>query len=233
LKRRLDVSDDELQAAFWLHHPRSRFIKSLPLGATVFDIGAGEGGLPGWAKWLNPPRPDLAFYGLDHKSAPDNSEYAGWEVVDLDERLPKLEGINPDAFYAAHLIEHLRDPWSLLRWMACRSQSSIVRVYLEWPNPERSDLPRTHEIREAGVDVMISHWLDDHTHKIAPRLAEITDALAGNGFEVVEGGSIDLGLLAEELYVRSDDLGARTIAFWCMTRWSNFVVACKGIARDT
>src|SRR5438477_13076384 len=58
-ERRLALSDDDLLEVFWQAHPRLRFSKSLPWGANVLDIGAGNAGLAQWKAWLKPARAGL------------------------------------------------------------------------------------------------------------------------------------------------------------------------------
>jgi hypothetical protein len=48
------------------------------------------------------------------------------------------------------------------------------------------------------------------------------------GFALIEGGEIDLGLLAQELAVRGkrlNELDWRQMGLWCATGWCNYVVA--------
>jgi hypothetical protein len=54
LEPRMYLSDLDLVEMFWRAHPRFNFFKSLPWGANLLDIGAGNGGLVYWKDWLKP-----------------------------------------------------------------------------------------------------------------------------------------------------------------------------------
>jgi hypothetical protein len=47
-QRRLNAPDQDLVELFWRVHPRFQFLKSLPWGWNLLDIGAGNGGLAHW-----------------------------------------------------------------------------------------------------------------------------------------------------------------------------------------
>ena len=87
-KRRMSVSDDDLLEMVWQVHPRFRFFKSLPWGVNLVDLGAGEGGLVHWKRWLKPQRPDLNLYGVDLSAGAHKDLYAGWETINLDKERP-------------------------------------------------------------------------------------------------------------------------------------------------
>jgi SAM-dependent methyltransferase len=227
LASRLDMCGDELLLQFWRHHPRFTFFKSLPERANVADIGASEGGLVFWKSWGSPDRSDINLYGADIKRGAHADLYAGWEAVDLDDRSPSFAGVELDACYSTHLIEHLQDPQRLVRWMA-RRVTPGGRIYIEWPNPLTTELPTSRDLLALGIDVGPSNFFDDLTHRAAPELAEVAGALTSLGLDVAEGGVIDLGPLGEELFIRAADRAERTMGYWSMTGWSIYVVAVKG-----
>jgi len=106
-KRRMSVSDDDLLEMVWQVHPRFRFFKSLPWGVNLVDLGAGEGGLVHWKKWLKPQRPDLNLYGVDLSAGAHKDLYAGWETINLDKERPDFAGVKLNGVVAGHLIEYL------------------------------------------------------------------------------------------------------------------------------
>src|SRR5438105_9059538 len=89
IEPRLEISDNDLVELFWQAHPRFQFFKSLPSGANLLDIGAGDGGLVHWKGWLKPQRTDLNLYGVDRNDPEYRGLYASWETLDLDNQLPK------------------------------------------------------------------------------------------------------------------------------------------------
>ena len=226
IERRLDVSDDDLMALFWQAHPRFQFFKSLPLGSTLLDIGAGNGGLAHWKHWEKLPRPDLNLYGVDLKTGEYRDLYAGWECINLDEALPQFSGVRLNAFYATHLIEHLASPKRLVEWIGSRAEVG-ARVYLEWPDPRSMDLPTRDQLREFDIEVVLSNFTDDGTHIKSPDLATLCGWLAQSGLAVISRGTIDTAILGEELFARATDPDTRTMGYWSMTGFSLYAVAVK------
>ena len=226
IEPRLGVSGDELVALFWQAHPRFQFFKTLPWDARVLDIGAGSGGLAHWKNWSRPPRPDLELYGVDLEIGEYSNLYRGWEAIDLDATLPAFAGIELSAFYTSHLIEHLAEPVRLLRWIGERAPPR-AKIYLEWPNPNSMQLPKRSELSERGIDVVISNFTDDLTHRETPDLSTCCRWLGEAGFVVLSSGTIDIGMVGEELFIRAKDPGERTMGYWSITGFSHYITAVK------
>lgn len=226
VKPRLDVTDGELLELFWQAHPRFQFFSSLAWGANLIDIGAGGGGLAHWKKWIKPARSDLNLYGVDRTTGEHRALYAGWEAIDLDDEMPSFPGIELNAFYTTHLIEHLAAPQSLIKWLSDRAPPG-ARIYVEWPSPSTIALPRRDELIRHGVDVVISNFADDLTHRETLDLPLVLRWLAEAGLEVVSSGAIDLGILGEELFARASDRDTRSMGYWSMMQFSLFAVAVK------
>ena len=226
IEPRLGVSGDELVALFWQAHPRFQFFKTLPWDARVLDIGAGSGGLAHWKNWGRPPRPDLELYGVDLEIGEYSNLYRGWEAIDLDATLPAFAGIELSAFYTSHLIEHLAEPVRLLRWIGERAPPR-AKIYLEWPNPNSMQLPKRSELSERGIDVVISNFTDDLTHRETPDLSTCCRWLGEAGFVVLSSGTIDIGMVGEELFIRGRDSGERTMGYWSITGFSHYITAVK------
>jgi SAM-dependent methyltransferase len=221
-----DLADDQLLELFWLFHPRYRFIKSLPWGVSLIDIGAGDGALAYWREWGKPDRSDLRLYGGDLTEGAHRRLYDGWECLDLDERSPSFPNVELNAFIASHVIEHLREPERLIRWIADRGQIGS-RIYLEWPSRATLDLPTKDQLRECGIDVAASNFKDDETHKECPDLQGISAYLQSCGLAVTAQGEIDLGVIGEEMFARANEPNLRTMGYWSITRWCVFVEARK------
>ena len=225
-ERRLALSDGELLEVFWQAHPRLRFFKSLPWGCNVLDIGAGNGGLAHWRGWLKPDRADLSLYGVDRNAGEYRELYAGWETVDLDRKMPEFPGVAFDGTLVSHLIEYLAAPESLIAWLGERAAPG-ARVYFEWTGPGARELPTREQLKQHGIEVLTSNFMDDREHEQAPELARMGEWLADSGFEVVASGAVDLGLLGEELFARGADRDARSMGYWSLTRSSLYMLAIK------
>ena len=223
---RLEVRDEDLVERFWRVHPRFQFLKSLPWGWNVLDIGAGHGGLTHWRSWLKPDRADLNLYGVDRNPGEFRELYAGWETLDLDREMPNFAGVDFNGVIASHLIEYLDAPERLIAWLAERVKPG-ARVYLEWTGPSSLDLPGRDQLSQHGIEVLTSNFTDDRERKEAPALASVEAGLGEAGFDVIASGAIDLGILGEELFARAADRNTRSMGYWSLTRSSLYTVAIK------
>lgn len=225
---RIPGSDSDIEAAFWAAYPRFRFVKCLPWGAKLLDIGAGGGGLAWWRTWLPPSRDDIRMFGVDLQRGEHAALYEAWEVADLDAGLPKFGGMKFDAFLASHLIEHVADVSRLVDDVA-QAAAPGARLYFEWPNPMTVHLPSARQLeQELGFKMQTFNFYDDGTHRHTPERKEVEAMLAEHGFRVVESGETRLGALAEEMIARGrlrDDLTFRQMGIWSAVGWSNVVIA--------
>lgn len=227
LRRCLTCSDDELLTAYWSFHPRFRFLKTVPANAAMLDVGAGTGGLAHWKSWGEPKRVDINLHGVDLRPGPEAHLYRAWESVNLDETLPSFADTVFDAFLLSHVIEHLRDPATLLRWIASRIQPG-GRAYIEWPGANAARQPGREAFLRHGIDIVITNFFDDSTHlRMLPR-EEVIAHLTAAGFTIVESGTIDHGLVGEELLacgLAGGDSFARLAGYWSLSLWADWIVA--------
>jgi GT2 family glycosyltransferase len=223
---RLEVRDEDLVERFWRVHPRFQFLKSLPWGWNVLDIGAGNGGLTHWRGWLKPDRTDLNLYGVDRNEGEFRELYAGWETINLDREMPSFAGVDFNAIIASHLIEYLGAPERLIAWLGTRMGDG-ARLYFEWIGPSTLDLPTREQLTKHGIEVLTSNFIDDWEHKQAPDLARVEKWLGDAGFEVMVSGGVDLGILGEEMFARAADRDTRSMGYWSLTRSSLYTVAIK------
>jgi 2-polyprenyl-3-methyl-5-hydroxy-6-metoxy-1,4-benzoquinol methylase len=228
-KSTLKLSDLDVARNYWSMHPRVRFFKTLAANAALLDIGANTGGLIVHKDWPDPPRPDISLYGADMmaQEAPDALKYAGWARINLDNEMPSYPGVRFDGILMSHLIEHLKKPEELLRWIA-QNASPVARLYIEWPSPHTARLPSRDALRNEGIDVVLSNFNDDPTHKDPLTKAQIEAWLAGAGFRTITSGEIDAGIFGDELVARG--IGANnsnfiTMGYWSISRWASFIVA--------
>jgi len=197
----LPLGDLDLELLFWTMHPRFQFFKSLPLNAKMLDIGANNGGMHHWREWGHPARNDIVLYGIDLIQGELAGKYAGWEVANLDEKMPKFEGVKFNAFYAAHLIEHVRNLDPLLAYMRAASAPG-AQLFFEWPAPRSKEFPTANVLRERGFDIQTFNFFDDGTHLETYELDDVYARLERYGFAVTGIGEIDLGLIAREHLAR-------------------------------
>jgi hypothetical protein len=74
------MSESDAEGAFHTFGPRSRFLKTLPLQATVLDVGAGDGSSLVFKSWPAPARPDLRMFAWAGDKGEHFEEFEDWEV---------------------------------------------------------------------------------------------------------------------------------------------------------
>mgnify|MGYP003444570000 FL=1 len=227
-KRRASISKGEAMEIYFQHHPRTSFLKMLAQDAKVVDLGAGDGSLSVFRTWLRPKRKDLKMYAYAMEKGRHFDQFENYRLGDWDENAPVFGSIRFDAAVSAHFIEHIREPESIVSWL---NQHLVDggRAYVEWPSPNSLDLPSRQALIDVGVELIISRFDDDATHRtVLPDRAGICGAFRENGFEIEQEGVIRLPWVEEQLMATQRD-GAdrfpRQAAFWLMTGWSQYVIA--------
>src|SRR5664280_1340562 len=61
-------------------HPRTLFLKMLPAGATLLDLGAGDGPMQVFRNWPPPARKDLKLYAFSLRKGKHFDAYDGYEL---------------------------------------------------------------------------------------------------------------------------------------------------------
>ncbi len=220
------VPRDNVMELYFTFHPRTAFLKTLPHGSEVVDIGAGDGSLSVFRDWPAPARPDLRLYAYSLEKGEHFDKFDGFEISDWNQSPPEFGGRMFDAIVCAHFIEHVADPLSLVRW-AARKLRTGGRMYLEWPSPESLPLPPRGELEAAGVPLIISRFHDDGTHRDLPQRQHVLEGCRAAGLAVDAEGVVSLPWLEDEMLAqfRDDADGfARQAAFWSHTRWSQYLL---------
>lgn len=224
--RKTQVDKNRVMELYFTHHPRTSFLKTLPMGAMVADIGAGDGSLSVFRGWPSPERKDLRLYAYSIEKGRLFDEFEGYEISDWNTAPPDFDGNTFDAVICAHFIEHIADPASFVDWAAAKLNPG-GRIYLEWPSPNSLDLPSRTELEKAGVPLVISRFDDDHTHRDLPDRDAIIAAFLAKGFLIEARGIVRLPWLEDEMLAHfrdADDGFPRQAAFWSYSGWSQYLV---------
>lgn len=154
--------------------PRGKlgFLKSLPAGAKVLDVGCGNNS-PRDAKIL---RPDLFYVGLDvgDYNQQDSIRYADAYVVvppaEFAAAIAAHSG-QMDAVVSSHNLEHCNDPAAVLEAMAAALRPG-GRLLLAFPCEESVGFPH----RRGTLN-----FFDDGSHREAPRWQAVQEVLRAKG----------------------------------------------------
>ena len=165
------------QIASWLRRRgKQAFLKSLPPGARVLDVGCGNNS-PRDAKVL---RPDIFYTGLDvgDYNQQDSLRYADvYTVVPPAEFAAAIQAHagTMDAVVSSHNLEHCDDPAAVLRAMAAALRPG-GRLFLAFPCEASIGFPRRHGCL---------NFFDDASHKTVPRWDTVTQTLRACGLTLV------------------------------------------------
>jgi len=225
----------DLLESFHRQHPSKVFLRSLPLGAKVLDVGAGDGGLSIFKKWPSPARPDLRLYAFSIEKGARFADYDGFEIGDWNKTKPVFDGMQFDAVVCANFIEHIDQPASLFTWAASALKPN-GRIYVEWPSDASRFCPTLPQLAEIGFGCVIGNYFDDPTHrKHLPSTGFVKRHLRRRGFAVEAAGIIRMPLMATELlshYRATGDLVSLQLAYWLRTGWIQYITATKSYARN-
>ena len=157
----------------WLR-PRGKlaFLKSLPPGARVLDVGCGNNS-PRDAKVL---RPDLVYTGLDigDYNQQDSIRYAdAYILVSPAEFAGAIcaHGGLMDAVVSSHNLEHCDDPVAVLDAMVAALRPG-GRLFLAFPCEESVRFPR----RRGSLN-----FFDDGSHTAIPDWKQVLNTLRTRG----------------------------------------------------
>jgi SAM-dependent methyltransferase len=225
------MTADEATYALHALGPRVRFIKTLPIGASMLDAGAGNGSSTLFRTWPAPERPDLAMFAWSGEPGEFFDRFDGHEIGYWPQRPPGFGGRTFDAVLCANFIEHIDDPLVFIRHCIGRL-TRRARLYLEWPRPESIDLPSTEDLAAAGVPVTTGRYHDDCTHRaVPPTLQDVVNTLTEAGLRVTEQGIVRVPMIDQQVAIharRSGDRVGMTLAYWSVTGWCQYLAAEVG-----
>ena len=209
--------------------PRSIFLRSLPRGAHVLDLGAGDGSLAIFKGWPLVSRPDIKMYAVSLDVGERFDLYESYELSNFEEKLPDFGGMMFDAVVCAHFIEHLTDPSRALKFFSSRLKPG-GRVYLEWPHPISKTMPSLTAFHELGVKVMTTNFFDDQTHVDAWNIDKIVEYASDAGLQINTYGRLWFDYAADQLLAHgkaSNDPVALTYAVWYKFAWAQYLLLSK------
>ena len=222
-------SDEQVFEHYHSAHPRTLFLKTLPAGATLLDIGAGDGSMQIFRNWPPPARPDVKLYTFSlHKGAHFDA-YDGYELGDWNLRTPDFGGMQFDAIFSAHFVEHIDQPSSLAAWAATRLKPG-GRLFTEWPTEAALSAPEHRELRARGIDLRLGTFFDDPTHLALPSTETVHASMRDAGLEIELAGVIRLPRYESALldvYRRTQNPLALLFAYWSFSGWCQYAIARK------
>jgi SAM-dependent methyltransferase len=157
------------------HRGKGTFIRSLPMGARLLDVGCGNGS-PVYVKWA---KPDLYYIGLDvgdYRQTADPVKVANeYHVVAPDSFAEAIRGFSGtiDAVVSSHNLEHCDDRRAVLQAMVSALKPG-GRMYLSFPCEASAHFPR-----RAGC----LNFYDDATHKRLIPWREIVEDMGSLGMD--------------------------------------------------
>ncbi len=207
-------------------HPMPRFIRNAPPNAKLLDFGAGTGGLADLLKWPQSfSRKDIQIYAYSLEYVSKFNDYIDFQIGNFDIAPPKFSH-QFDALICSHVIEHLQ--WSnFIKWIPSILAPNGL-VYIEWPSEFSIEQPSCHEMRAAGVDLVIGNFHDDRSHIHLPERGKVIAELSSSGFLIIETGYIRLPSVEEELMAHGREMNDENLmrmAFWSRTLWCQFIIA--------
>ncbi len=154
---------------------KAAFVRSLPHGARVLDVGCGNES----PRYFKVQRSDIYYIGLDVGDYNQHSaqQFANEYIIVTPQRFAeKIAAFGPtlDAVVSSHNLEHCDVPSAVLNSML-RAVKPGGRVYLSFPCEESVGFPR----RRGTLN-----FHDDPTHRLVPDWQQVISTVLENGFSI-------------------------------------------------
>lgn len=209
--------------------PRTQFVKGLPQGACLLDLGAGDGSLTIYKSWPRPDRSDLKIYGLSLVPIDREAHYHAVAYSDFEGTTPVFDGVQFDAVVCAHFIEHMHDPRRVIEFFSSRLRPGGA-AYIEWPHQLSKRFPPRWDFIGRGLPTSTMNFADDTTHVETWGMADIAEIALSCGLAVESSGRVRSPYLAGHLRdaaKRTSDVTRLTLSIWWNFGWAQYLVARK------
>lgn len=137
-------------------HIRYRFIDSLHKGATVLDLGCGDGQIQ---KSIKRYRPDLKFISVDKYDFSREVTFETFFEVDISTKVLPIADDSVDAVFCVHVLDHIMF-YDLVLSEIKRVLKSSGCIYIEVPSTRSLYLPSFGMLKGPGT----INFYDDPTH---------------------------------------------------------------------
>ena len=137
-------------------HFRYKFIDSLHKGATVLDIGCGNGQIQ---KFIKQYRPDLRFISVDKYDFSKKVSFETFFKVDISTEVLPITDDSVDAVFCVHVLDHIMS-YDLVLSEIKRVLKSSGSIYIEVPSTRSLYLPSFGMLKGPGT----INFYDDPTH---------------------------------------------------------------------
>jgi SAM-dependent methyltransferase len=220
---------EQTDQAFNLVTPRSVFLKNLPFGSSLLDLGAGDGTLSVYRNWPLYDRFDIKMYALSLMKGIRFDLYDGYELKNFEEAEDLFPGVTLNAIVCAHFIEHMNEPHKTLDLFASRLAPGGC-VYLEWPHALSKRMPPRLSLIKNGVNISTTRFDDDDTHVDTWSMEKIISLLQERKMVIETAGRVHFTFLADELRNHGHaqvDIARTTMGLWARVGWAQYLVAFK------
>ena len=137
-------------------HIRYRFIDSLHKGATLLDIGCGDGQIQ---KSIKRYRPDLKFISVDKYDFSREVTFETFFEVDISTEVLPIADDSIDAVFCTHVLEHIMS-YDLVLSEIKRILKPKGSLYIEVPSTRSLFIPSFGMLKGPGT----INFYDDPTH---------------------------------------------------------------------
>lgn len=223
------VTLEVAEQAYNLAQPRYVFLKSLPPGSGVLDLGAGEGSLSHYRSWPLLDRSDLRLFALALEKGRHFDNYERYELKDFEADSNVLVGAPLDAVVCAHFIEHMSTPDRAISFLGSRLRPG-ARVYLEWPHDVSTRMPPRSMLSDLGYSVSTVRFDDDQSHVEAWEIEAVCKLMSQFGFQIEAAGRVYLPYISDQLRnigVDTKNETLLTLAIWSFVGWAQYGVFRK------